>query len=413
MDLSRRMLLALSAAGGAAAANVARAASFGNPDEPPQGAINSTPSALSDPGPQNPALAKQFPSFQNPPPTDVGDMPMMWSSFNIAPKRIQAGGWAREVTAETFPISTEIAGVNMRLGPGGIRELHWHLAAEWGIVTNGLCRVTILDTAGRAYVQDVGPGEIWYFPAGQPHSLQGVGPEGCEFVIVFDDGRASEFNTLLVTDWLAHTPPDILAQNFGAPAEVFKNIPLHDLWIFQGKEAGPLAADQAAVAGGGVPPYPFTFALGGLPPVKENSSGSVRVADSTNFKVSTTIASALLTLKPGALRELHWHPNADEWQYWIKGEGRMTVFNAGPRAQTIDFKAGDVGYVPKGQGHYIKNIGATDLQFLAIFRAPVYQEVSLSEWLRRTPPELVAQHFNIDPAEIAKFPQDHIGIQPG
>ena len=256
MDLSRRMLLALSAAGGAVAANVARAASFGNPDEPPEGAINSTPSALSDPGPQNPALANQFPSFQNPPPTDVGDMPMMWSSFNIAPKRIQAGGWAREVTAETFPISTEIAGVNMRLGPGGIRELHWHLAAEWGIVTNGLCRVTILDTAGRAYVQDVGPGEIWYFPAGQPHSLQGVGPDGCEFVIVFDNGRASEFNTLLVTDWLAHTPPDILAQNFGAPAEVFKNIPLHDLWIFQGKEAGPLAADQAAVAAGGARRYP-------------------------------------------------------------------------------------------------------------------------------------------------------------
>ena len=131
------------------------------------------------------------------------------------------------------------------------------------------------------------------------------------------------------------------------------------------------------------------------------------------FKVSTTIAAALLTLKPGALRDLHWHPNADEWQYWIKGEGRMGVFNAGPRAQTVDFKAGDVGYVPKGQGHYIKNTGESDLQFLAIFKAPVYQEVSLSEWLRRTPPALVAQHLNIDPADIAKFPQDHIGIQPG
>jgi oxalate decarboxylase len=113
------------------------------------------------------------------------------------------------------------------------------------------------------------------------------------------------------------------------------------------------------------------------------------------------------------MRGMHWHPNADEWQYWIKGEGRMTVFNAGPRAQTADFKAGDVGYVPKGQGHYIQNTGASDLQFLAIFKAPVYQEVGLSEWLRHTPPALVAQHLNIDPAEIAKFPQDHIGIQPG
>ena len=189
-------------------------------------------------------------------------MPMFWSSFNIAPKRIQAGGWAREVTAENFPISQTIAAVNMRLGPGGIRELHWHLAAEWGIVTNGLCRVTVLDAEGRAYVQDVGPGEIWYFPAGQPHSLQGLGPEGCEFLIVFDDGHASEFNTLLVTDWLVHTPPDILAQNFGAAAELFKNIPLHDLWIFQGEEPGPLARirPRSARAARRQTPSPFRWA---------------------------------------------------------------------------------------------------------------------------------------------------------
>jgi oxalate decarboxylase len=340
-------------------------------------------------------------------------MPMFWSSFNIAPKRIQAGGWAREVNANSFPISKSIAGVNMRLGPGGIRELHWHLAGEWGLMTNGACRVTVLDETGRASVEDVREGDIWYFPAGQPHSLQGLGPDGCEFLIVFDDGKASEFNTLLLTDWLAHTPPDVLAQNFGRPADTFKEMPLHDLWIFQGKEPGPLAADQAAVSAGGAPPHPFTFPLSRTKPEKENSAGSIRLADSRTFKISTTIAAALLTLKPGAMRAMHWHPNADEWQYWIKGEGRMTVFDAGPQAQTADFRAGDVGYVPRGQGHYIQNTGAADLQFLAIFRAPVYQEVGLSEWLRHTPPELVAQHLNLDPAEIAKFPQDHIGLQPG
>lgn len=88
--LSRRLLLAFGAVGGAAvaAAKAANAAAFGNPDEPAEGAINSTPGAISDPGPRNRALADQFPSFQNPPPTDVGDMPMFWSSFNNAPKRI-------------------------------------------------------------------------------------------------------------------------------------------------------------------------------------------------------------------------------------------------------------------------------------------------------------------------------------
>lgn len=413
-DLSRRALLAVSAVGSvAAAAGIAHAATFGNPDQPPQGAINSTPGALSSPGPHNPALESQFPSFQNPPATDVGDMPMLWSSFNNMPKRVQGGGWARQVTATEFPASKAVSAVNMRLGPGGIREMHWHLAGEWALMTNGRCRVTTLDTQGRAYVQDVGAGDIWFFPAGYPHSLQGLGDEGCEFLIIFDDAYQSEFNTLLLTDWFAHTPPKVLGQNFGVPPEVFKDIPLSDLWIFQGKEPGPLAADQAAMASGGTPPEPFTFSLTATKPVKQNAAGYIQLADSRTFKVSNTIASAIETIKPGGLRQMHWHPNADEWQYWIKGEGRMTVFNAGPRAHTIDFRAGDIGVVPKSQGHYIENTGTEDVQVLAIFKAPEYQEIDLSDWLTHAPPEMVAQHLNIDPAVLARFPKGQLGIQPG
>lgn len=413
-DLSRRTMLALSALGGAAVASgAAQAATFGNPDQPPEGAINSTPAATSNPGPQNPALEAQIPSFQSPPPTDVGNMPMMWSSFNIMPKRIQGGGWARQITATEFPAAKEVSGVNMRLGPGGIREMHWHLAGEWALMTNGKCRITVLDQYGHPYIADVGVGDLWFFPAGCPHSLQGLGPDGCEFLIVFDDAFQSEYNTLLLTDWFAHTPPKILAQNFGVPADTFKNIPLQDLWIFQGKEPPPLAVDQAAVAGAGAPAEPFTFSLTGTKPVKQNAAGMVQLADSRTFKASKTIAAAIETIKPGGLRQMHWHPNADEWQYWIKGRGRMTVFNTGPRAQTIDFQPGDLGVVPKSQGHYIENIGDEDVQVLAVFRAPEYQEVDLSDWLAHAPPELVAQHLNIDPAVIARFPRGQVGIQPG
>ncbi|MHB8883842.1 MAG: cupin domain-containing protein [Methylovirgula sp.] len=411
--LSRRHVLALSAAGSAAvAATTAHAATFGNPDRPAEGAVNANAAALRDPGPKNSILSDQFPSAQSPPPTDVGDMPLFWSSFNIAPKRIQGGGWARQVTQADFAISEAVSGVNMRLGPGGIRELHWHLAAEWGFMTNGACRVTVLDPQGHASVQDVGVGDLWYFPAGFPHSLQGLGSDGCEFVLVFDEGKQSEYNTLLLTDWIAHTPPEILALNFGVPQEVFKSIPLSDLWIFQGKEPGALAKDQAAVASGGTPPNPFTFKLGETQPFKSNRSGTVRLADSSTFKVSKTIAAAIETIQPGAVREMHWHPNADEWQYWIKGEGRMTVFDAGPRSKTADFKPGDIGYVKKNQGHFVQNTGTTELQFVAVFKALEYQEVSLSDWLTHTPPALVAQHLNIDPADLAKFINNRPGMVP-
>src|SRR5439155_14910455 len=179
---------------------------------------------------------------------------------NNAHKRIQNGGWARQVTQADFQVSETIAGVNMRLTAGGVRELHWHVFAEWAFMTYGSCRISVLDPAGHAYVADVNEGDLWFFPAGFPHSLQGLGPDGAEFVLAFDDGHASEFNTLLVTDWIAHTPPDILAQNFAVAPEAFSKTPLQDLYIFQGNLPGPLAADQAAVLGPKGPPRnPFTF----------------------------------------------------------------------------------------------------------------------------------------------------------
>src|SRR6201998_975016 len=179
-NLSRRTMLA--ASGFAAITTAVRAAGvFGNPDFPPEGAVNvSNPKALTDPGPQDAGLAGNEPSFLNPPRTDGNGMSQFWASFNLAPKRIQNGGWARQITQDDFKISTTIAGVNMRLGPGGVRELHWHQQAEWAIMTYGNCRVTILDLAGRPQVADVKEGDLWYFPAGLAHSLQGLDPGGAE-----------------------------------------------------------------------------------------------------------------------------------------------------------------------------------------------------------------------------------------
>jgi oxalate decarboxylase len=257
MQASRRQIFTAGAAVGIGVfATRAGAASFGNPDEPPQGIVNTqgNPRSAVDPGPQNPTLSGQFPKAFIPPATDVGDLPLFWASFNNAPRRIQDGGWARQVTQADFQISNSISGVNMRLNAGGVRELHWHQAAEWGFMTYGNCRVTAIDPQGHAYVADVTEGDLWNFPAGYPHSLQGLGPDGCEFLLAFDNGKQTEFNTLLVTDWIAHTPPDVLAANFGVPAETFSKIFTHDLWIFQSSVPGPLATDQEAVKSPNGPP---------------------------------------------------------------------------------------------------------------------------------------------------------------
>ena len=352
-------------------------------------------------GPQNPVAASQAPSSTMPPQTDAGAVDTFWYPFSRAHTRQQEGGWARQINQDDLPIAKSLAGVNMRLTAGGIRELHWHLPAEWSYMLAGSARITAVDQDGRSFAADVAEGDLWYFPSGIPHSIQGLGPDGCEFLLVFDDGKFSEFDTFLLTDWLAHTPKDVLAKDFGVPVAALDPLPKKERYIFQGVVPPALSTDQR-VRGSQAVPTPFNYALLQQPP-KQARGGSVRIADSRNFPIAATIASALVEVEPGGMRELHWHPQADEWQYYISGDARMTVFPGGAKARTMDFQAGDVGYVKRSFGHYIENTGSTPLRFLELFASSTYRDISLTDWLAHTPPELVAAHLNVDVSTLAQF----------
>src|SRR5205807_3464551 len=174
---------------------------------------------------------------------------------------------------------------------------------------------------------------------------------------------------------IGHLPPEVLAKNFNVGEQALKNVPKQELFIFQTDVPGPLEADQKAAAGTrGRSPQNLLFRTMEMPPTLKTKGGDVRIVDSSNFKVSTT-AMALVTVHPGGLRALHWHPNADEWQYYISGKGRMTVVATGNKARTMDFQAGDVGYVQKTLLHYVENTGDRDLVFLEMFKSSFYQDL--------------------------------------
>jgi len=378
-------------------------------------AVKAGDRSTSDPGPSNPGLDAQNTDSMWPPSTDSKSLvPTFKYPFSLANKRVYEGGWSREVTVRELPVSKAMAGVNMRLTAGGVRELHWHTAGEWAIMLYGTARITAIDAGGKSFVADVKKNDLWYFPSGIPHSIQGLEPDGAEFMLVFDDGDFSEAETILLSDSMAHIPREVLSKNFGVGEQALKDLPRQELFIFQTAVPGPLEADQKTAAGSlGVSPQDFAFRTMEMPPTKRTKGGEVRIVDSSKFNVSKTVAMAMVTVHPGGLRELHWHPNADEWQYFISGKGRMTVVATGNRARTMDFQAGDVGYVEKTLLHYIENTGDTDLVFLEIFKSSFYQDLSLSEWLAHTPPELVMAHLRIDRTTFDAIPKDEVVIMPG
>src|SRR6202011_1311272 len=219
-SISRRNVLAATAAGGLlTAASVAAAQSEGIP-QPRRPGHGGT-----DPGPRNLMRDGQNPDVLVPPSTDHGSLPNLRFSFSDASTGLFTGGWTRQVTVRELGVATTIAGTNMRLNRGSVREMHWHKASEWAYMLYGNARITAIDAQGRNFVDDVSVGDLWYFSSGIPHSIQGLEPDGAEFLLVFDDGSFDEYNTFNVSDWFKHTPNEVLGKNFGGPAASFDICP--------------------------------------------------------------------------------------------------------------------------------------------------------------------------------------------
>jgi len=256
------------------------------------------------------------PSFMNnvPDPLVAGkELPTFKFALEKSKAKVIGKSSAREATVEQLPISKGIAGVSMTLEPGAMRELHWHAtAAEWAFVNKGRVRTTVIAPRGYAETNDFEPGDVWYFPRGHGHMLECLGDEPCHFVLIFDNGYFSEFGTFSISDWIGHTPKPLLAKNFGVPASTFDGFPREEVYFAKG--ARPPEKAAVSPAGRHLPRHTHKHRLLTDEPIVNNKGGKLWMVDSSKFPISSTITGAILDLEPGALRELHWHPSADEWQ---------------------------------------------------------------------------------------------------
>jgi oxalate decarboxylase len=350
------------------------------------------------------------PSFMNnvPDPLLSGDtLPTFKFALEASRGKVIGGSFGKEATVKQLPISKGIAGVSMQLEPGAMRELHWHAtAAEWAFVLEGRVRTTVIDPAGNAETNEFGPGDVWYFPRGHGHMLECLGHKLAHFILIFDNGYFSEFGTFSISDWIGHTSKALLAKNCGVPASTFDDFPKDEVYFAR----GPVPPERPATAlqGEHTPPETHKFSLTSQPPLRHFKGGREWRVDSTNFPISETVTGVILDLDPGALRELHWHPTADEWQYVIDGQISVTMFGSHGRVRTETLGKGDVAYIPQGYGHSTENIGSTRCRLLVGFNAGKYEAIDLSAWIAGNPADVLATNFSKPAGLFRKFP--HKGV---
>ncbi|TDZ40534.1 Oxalate decarboxylase OxdD [Colletotrichum trifolii] len=346
--------------------------------QPFRGELGST-----DPGPRTYAYEKLNPDLFAPPSTDKGDVKNAMWPLGLSHNRLgsqRGAGWARQQNIDVLPIASAMAGVDMRLEPNAYRELHWHTSAEWALILKGSCRITAMNEDGKTFVDDLTAGDVWFFPAGVPHSIQAL-DQGTEFLLVFDQGDFSEENTFLATEMMLRNPVSVLSKNFKADVSEFDNIPKEQLYDIEQQ-------NQTSSAGALTGSESYTYHWSQQKPFTV-PGGSVKILDPQTF------------------------PVADEWNYFLQGSGRVTVFQAPESSRTFDFTAGDVGYVKVGDSHYIENTGTEDVVFLEVLQAPRFTDIGVAQWLALTPKQVVKDTLNLSDALIDSLPKEKEYIKPG
>lgn len=335
-------------------------------------------------------------------PRKSGDAIVFSKSLDKAAIKATSGGWAREITARSLPLATGIAGAHLFINPGGSREMHWHNSAEWAFVLGGRCQVTIVDPAGETEVVNYAAGDLWFFPKGHSHAIATLGTEPFHAILAFDDGLYSENGTFGISDWMSRLDLKSLERALGMPGGDLSKIPAGETYIMQG-DVIPLDSPQARAEKILDRQRTHRFRLMAQPPHASSEGGTIHVAAASEFPMSTTMTAMFLKLKAGAVQQPHWHVNANEWQYVIKGRNRVTLFATDKRMAVAELGPGDCAYLPRGCGHTIENIGDEDSETVGVWDSGTFSESTLADWLAHAPRHVLANNFGMPETAVPQF----------
>jgi len=335
-------------------------------------------------------------------PRKSGDPVVFSASLDKGAIKATSGGWAREITVRGLPIATGIAGAHLFMNAGGSREMHWHNSAEWAYIVDGHCQITVVDPEGASEVVNLGPGDLWYFPKGHGHAIQTLGAAPCHAVLAFDDGFYSEHGTFGLSDLLSRYDGETLSQSFGEPIDAFGPFPRAETYIMQG-EILSLDGRQAHAVRPLDESRTHRHSLMSREPKVRTPGGELYVASAKEFPLSTSMTGMVLKLLPGALHDPHWHSEANEWHYVLKGRTRVTLFAPDKRLAVAELSQGDCAYIPRNCAHSIQNIGIDNAEIVGVHDSGLYSESTVWDWLANAPRHLLANNFGVSESTLPSF----------
>lgn len=308
----------------------------------------------------------------------------------------------RESTVQQFPASFSMAGAIIDLLPGGLRGYHWHKeGAEYGTVLEGRVLLMIVDEQNRQEVGVVEKGDVYYVPRAFGHALACLGEAPCKVLAVYDEGSTVESTALNAVDWISGSNPQVLSNALRTSGPKWKAASANSPILMRGSAFTD--QEYSSLRTVAHVPESFRYRMTQMPP-QVFSGGSFVEASISDFPNSRTMVGAFTLLKPGASREPHWHPNADEWDFVVSGRARIVMFDGGKATTSVEVSPGQIGFLPRGQAHSVETVGDEDFYLFSVFNTDTFQAVELSGSIIALPPEVIALNFGASSDMISKLP---------
>lgn len=323
---------------------------------------------------------------------------------SIEPKKSYTGGTIVDVTSDQTPGLVNISFSGMRLDKEGVLEPIWHPNAhKIGYCLRGQALVSIR-TPTKVESFTVKEGDIFFIPKGYIHHIQNIG--GDENTIKFAYNNAKP-ETMFLSKAIYSISDDVFKATFNTPSTFFTGLKKSKKEELISQLNSKIQAPQTTSSS-------FKFNIAESNKALTTKGGYLQIGTKRTLPILEGLGILRFGLNPGGVVEPHWHTNAGELVYIVKGQTKITVLSPDGKVETMEVKGGEGAFAPASFFHNIQNIGSDEVEVIAFFSDAEPDYIGIGEVFGSYSNETLGSIFDVAPNYFDTFkkPNEPLVIVP-
>lgn len=325
---------------------------------------------------------------------------LFFSKNEVEPFAKANGGALIHVTANEVPGFVHISYANLVLNKQTFLQPIWHPNAhKVGYCTKGSCFVS-MRTPEKVENFTVGKGEMVFIPQGYVHLIENRGNDECEINFAL----SAAFPEFMTFSKAVNSISDaVFTSTFQTAAgfvDGLKKFKSQDLIFSQ--TTGPAATFDAN--------SPYKFNIEGSEKAVLTKGGYVQLGIKKSFPNLNGLGILGFGLNVGGSVEPHWHTNAGELVYIVKGKVKITVLAPDGTVDILSVSAGEGAFAPASYFHNIENVGDEEVQVIAFFSDANPDYIGIGEVLGSYSNETLSSIFNVSPDYFKQFQKPSVPL---